>query len=36
MTVLTGAIKRKELAEAMRWATINIKTLASKWRELNP
>lgn len=36
LSVLSGSIKPRELAEALAWAGANIPTLIAKWQELNP
>lgn len=36
LTVLSGSIKPRELAEALAWARQNAAALAAKWKELNP
>lgn len=36
MSVLSGSIARRELAEAIEWAKANTETLTAKWQELNP
>lgn len=36
LTVLAGAIKPRELAEAVAWAHGNRPALIQKWQELNP
>ncbi|WP_232338311.1 DUF4160 domain-containing protein [Bordetella flabilis] len=36
MAVLSGAIKPRELVEALAWARNNSAALMQRWRELNP
>jgi uncharacterized protein (DUF849 family) len=36
LTVLSGAIKHRELNEVITWAQANTRMLISKWQELNP
>lgn len=36
LSVLSGSIKPRELAEALAWAGANIPNLTAKWQELNP
>lgn len=36
LTVLSGSIRPRELAEALGWAGSNKALLAAKWKELNP
>jgi hypothetical protein len=36
LSVLSGSINPRELAEALAWARNNAALLNKKWRELNP
>lgn len=36
LSVLSGSIKPRELAEALAWAGANRQVLSAKWEELNP
>lgn len=36
LTVLSGRIARRELADALEWATENRALLSAKWEEQNP
>ncbi|MEN5118021.1 DUF4160 domain-containing protein [Luteimonas sp. TWI662] len=36
LRVLSGAIRRKELADALAWAQTRTNALIAKWQELNP
>lgn len=36
LAVLAGSLSRRELAEALNWASANQTLLQTKWKELNP
>lgn len=36
MAILSGAIKPRELSEALLWAQDNRAVMMQKWKELNP
>lgn len=36
LSILSGSIKPRELAEALAWARLSTKILTAKWEELNP
>ena len=36
LRVLSGTVRRRELADALDWAATNSDLLIAKWQELNP